>query len=38
MCATEAAEDAAAPMAATSDAVGHAKTLRIDHGGATIEA
>lgn len=38
LCAVEAADDVAAAMAASADGVGHAQVLRIDHGGATIEA
>ncbi len=37
LCAIEAADALAAAMAASADGVGHAKVLRIDHGGATVE-
>jgi homoserine kinase len=38
LCAVEVADDLAAAMAASADGIGHTKVLRIDHGGASIEA
>ena len=37
LCAVESADAVAATMAAAADGVGHAKVLRVDHSGATIE-